>query len=129
MPDTQPTADFFRQLELERTRALVRQDMKRCWALHAANYMLISPPGRTWTREGYLGLIETGTLKYLRWEPEDIEVRISPRMAIVRYRVTFELGSRDGEPSTPFACWHTDSYELNPEGWQAVWSQATRIVS
>ncbi len=128
MQQEQPTPDFFRALEHRRTQALVGRDMTTCWQLHSPDYMLISPPGRTLARDQYLGRIDGGTLRYLRWEPEDMQVRVTAYMGIVGYKVTLELASDDGSPSTPFMCWHTDSYELNGLGWQAVWSQATRIA-
>ena len=104
MQQEQPTPDLFRALEHRRTQALVGRDMKTRWQLHSADYMLISPPGRTLTREQYLGRIDEGTLNYLRWEPEDMQVRVTAHMGIVRYRVTLELASHDGSPSTPFSC-------------------------
>lgn len=55
-----------------------------------------------------------------------MNVRVSERMAIVRYQATLELDAGDGH-GTPFACWHTDSYELADDMWRVVWSQATAI--
>ena len=101
------TADFIREVETTRTRALVERDMALLWQLHVPEYQLITPPGRTYTRERYLGEIESGTLRYLRWEHSAMNVRVSERMAIVRYQATLELDSGDGR-GTPFACWHTD---------------------
>ena len=57
-----------------------------------------------------------------------MQVRLTEKMALLRYRVTLELDAGDGR-GAPFECWHTDSYELNEGTWQAVWSQATAIKS
>lgn len=119
-------ADFIRELEVVRTRALVACDMPILWQLHADDYQLITPPGRTYTRERYLRDIEAGSLRYLRWEAGLMHVRASEHMAIVRYQATLELDSGNGR-GTPFECWHTDSYELRGDAWQVVWSQATAI--
>jgi hypothetical protein len=119
-------ADFIREIETTRTRALIGRDMALLWQLHAPDYQLITPPGRTYTRDRYLGEIESGTLRYLRWEHGAMNVRVSERMAIVRYQATLELDAGDGQ-GTPFACWHTDSYELADDIWRVVWSQATAI--
>lgn len=120
------TADFIREVETTRIRALVERNKVVLWELHAPDYQLITPLGRTYTRERYLGEIESGTLRYLRWEHSKISVRVSERMAIVRYQATLELDAGEGH-GTPFACWHTDSYELADDMWRAVWSQATAI--
>jgi hypothetical protein len=51
-----------------------------------------------------------------------MSVRVSPAMAVVRYR------ARLGFPSGRVVeCWHIDTYELLQGKWQAVWSQATGI--
>ena len=118
--------DYFRELEGSRIRALVERDMELLWRLHAEEYQLVTPSGRTFGRERYLLEIESGNLQYCRWEAGPIEVRATERMAIVRYQATLELGSAGGH-GTPFQCWHTDSYELKNGHWQAVWSQATAI--
>jgi hypothetical protein len=125
-----------RQLEARRIQAILARDMPLLWQLHAPDYQLITPSGRTFSRERYLGNIESKTLRYLRWEAGDMAVRTSAQMAIVRYQVTLELDSENGidkgtgkGSGTPFLCWHTDSYELRDGAWQAVWSQATAIKS
>jgi hypothetical protein len=118
--------DHIRGLESSRIGALLEPDLERLRQLHSAAYQLISPSGRSFSREQYLGLIESGRLRYRRWEPGPMEVRAGERMAIVRYEVTLQPGSRE-DPGSPLRCWHTDSYELHDGMWQAVWSQATEI--
>lgn len=118
--------DTLRTLEARRIQAILTRDMPLLWQLHAPDYQLITPAGRTYTRERYLGDIESSTLRYLSWEAGDMQVRASAQMAIIRYQVKLELDSGDGT-GTPFLCWHTDSYELRDGEWQAVWSQATAV--
>lgn len=48
-------------------------------------------------------------------------------MTLVRYEATIAFGSSE-DPGEPFKVWHTDSYELIADAWQAVWSQATKIA-
>ncbi len=96
-------------------------------AIHAPDYMLISPLGRTFTRERYLGMIESGAMDYRLWEHGDMSVRMTQAMTLIRYQATIAFGSAD-KLGDPFKVWHTDSYELIGETWQAVWSQATKIV-
>ena len=121
-------ADYIREIERVRTQALVSRDMELAWQLHSTDYQLVTPSGVTFTRDRYLGQIETGKLKYIQWSPGPVQVRVSQTMAVVRYPVTLELDSGAGR-GTPFRCWHTDTYELNEGLWQAVWSQATAITA
>jgi hypothetical protein len=115
-------ADFFRKLERERTAALVAQDMKCAERLHAPEYQLVTPAGKSFERAAYLAAVASGELRYVRWEHEHIEVRLSPGMAIVRYKASLQFPS-----GKVLACWHTDSYEWRAGQWQAVWSQATAV--
>jgi hypothetical protein len=118
--------DHIRQIERSRVSALVERNMELAWKLHSAEYQLITPSGTSFTRERYLGNIAAGELIYLQWIPEEMDVRLSETMAIVRYKATLELDAGKGQ-GTPFKCWHTDAYELSDGSWQAVWSQATTI--
>lgn len=119
-------ADTLREIERSRLKALVDRNMELAWKLHAPDFQLVTPGGRPFTREQYLGKIEQGILRYLRWEPGEINVRMHGDSAVIRYQATLELDSGDGTGS-PFQCWHIDLYELNDGQWQAVWSQATMI--
>ena len=114
----------FRMLERKRTEALVRQNMELLWQLHAPEYQLITPGGKSFNRERYLAEIASGTLRYVTWESGAMQVRSSSSMAIVRYEARLEFPS-----GSAVTCWHTDSYELRGGLWQAVWSQATAIPS
>jgi hypothetical protein len=116
-----PPEEFFRALELRRTRALVDREVAALEALHAAEYQLITPRGQVLSRAAYLDAIKAGPF-YAGWEIGAMSFRISAQMAIVRYKALLRFPS--GREVT---CWHTDSYERRAEGWQAVWSQATEI--
>lgn len=119
-------ADLVCGLERSRIQALLTRQMDVLWHLHAPEYLLVTPSGRTFSRDRYLGDVDAGRLRYLRWDAGPMYTRASPQMALVRYPVTLELDAGDGH-GTPFECWHTDSYELIQGRWQAVWSQATAI--
>ena len=119
-------ADYLREVECSRLRALVARDMELAWQLHAPDFQLVTPRGNAFSREQYLGKIEAGVLRYLRWEPGPIAVRRHGDAALLRYQATIALDSESGA-GTPFQCWHIDSYELNDTLWQVVWSQATAI--
>jgi hypothetical protein len=118
---TTPDADFFRALEVRRTRALVARDMPVIEALHATEYELITPPGRVMTLERYLSLIAAEPF-YAKWEHGTMRVRLAEAMAAVRYPATITFPS-----GRIVDCWHTDLYELQAGSWKAVWSQATQL--
>lgn len=119
-----PDEAFFRALETRRTHALVARDMAELEALHAPEYQLITPSGKVFGREAYLGAIAAEPF-YAGWElGETMAVRVSAQMAVVRYQACLRFPS-----GREVLCWHTDSYEHRAAGWQAVWSQATEIVT
>jgi len=113
--------EFFRTLERRRTRALVERDLATLEELHSPDYQLITPAGRVFSREAYLGAIKAEPF-YAGWLVGEMTFRISAQMAVVRYRAHLRFPS-----GREVVCWHTDSYEWRPQGWQAVWSQATEI--
>jgi hypothetical protein len=119
-------ADAFRELERSRLNAVVARNMELASQLHAVDFQLITPTGHSYRRDQYLGEIETGQLKYITWDPEEMEVRLHATVTLLRYQARLEVESGRGQAST-FHCWHTDSYELINGLWQVVWSQATAI--
>jgi hypothetical protein len=124
MPAHMPTADHFRELEAQRTRALVARDMPAIERLHALGYQLVTPAGKVFDRARYLGALAAAPF-YAGWVMGSVEVRVSAQMALLRYQATLTFPS-----GRQVVCWHTDSYEPTGEGgaWQAVWSQATELV-
>ncbi|UDF35811.1 UNVERIFIED_ORG: nuclear transport factor 2 family protein [Shinella sp. XGS7] len=139
MSPHEQTAEQLRTLERQRLNALVTQDLALAERLHAPCFQLITPAGVSLDKAQYLQRVASGALRYLRWEPEAIAVRLAPGpgapgMALLRYRATLQFPGEDGQGGTPFQCWHLDSYERAPDGggyrdsWQLVWSQATRIL-
>ena len=111
-------------IERRRLRALVGADLKEAEELHADDFRLVTPGGDSLSKEEYLGGVASGSIDYLRWEPEEIEVRVRADAGCVRYRSTIEIVV-DGRELPPIRCWHTDYYELRDGRWQVVFSQAT----
>jgi hypothetical protein len=113
--------EYFCALEVSRTQAIVKRDLEAIERFHAPGYELITPAGRVFTRERYLAAIASEPF-YAAWEHREMRVRRSASMAVVRYQaiLTFPSGK-------VVECWHTDTYELVGESWQAVWSQATQL--
>ena len=119
--------DEIREIERARLHALVEGDMETANRLHADDFQLISPGGRTYTKEEYLSGVASGEIDYRVWEPvSEIVVRLHGQVAHIRYRAQIENVFR-GEKTVGFY-WHTDTYEKNKGQWQVVWSHATRIT-
>jgi len=118
-----------RAIEQRRLAALVGADVAAAEALHAPDYQLITPGGGSLSRDGYLGQIAEGALRYRQFEPDgEISVRVlGPAAAALRYQVRIEATFPGGHDLDRF--WHTDIYERRDGRWQAVWSQATRIAA
>ena len=116
-------SDHFRQLERERTRAIVSRDIEAIERAHAPEYELVTPGGHVLSRARYVELIAEAPF-YSAWEHGSMQVRASPSMGAVKYqaRLTFPSGK-------VVECWHTDIYELRGSVWQAVWSQATQFTT
>jgi hypothetical protein len=114
------------QTERLRLRALVERDIDLARSLHADDYQLITPRGRTLSREEYLDEIASGALDYRVFEPDgELAIRLWGQAAAVRYRVHIDVAFDGQHDSDHF--WHTDIYELRDHRWQVVWSHATRI--
>ena len=120
------SAEDFRALERSRLQALVDRDMPLARRLHAPDFQLVTPRGVSYSRDEYLAEVESGGLRYLKWEPKAIDVRLFSEVVLLRYQAHLEMGF-GGPQAAAFDCWHTDSYELRDGAWQVVWSQATAI--
>ena len=124
--ETAELKERLREAERQRLQSLVTRDLDFAERLHANDYELITPGGRTLSKREYLEGIRSGELDYAVFEPaSEIRVRLYERAAILRYRVRIQIIFDGGQDAGTF--WHTDAYELREDAWQAVWSQATRI--
>jgi hypothetical protein len=123
-----PTPDEVLNLERRRLRSLVEPDLEAARALHAPDYELITPAGVTYSRDSYLGAIVSGELDYATFEPEneaEVRVRVYAGAAVVRYIARIVVAFPGGVDHA--RVWHTDLWERREDGWQATWSQATRL--
>jgi len=114
-PRFPPTVAFICELEMARTQSLVGKHFALARQLHALGYQLITPGGKTFDRESYLADIEAGDLEYVRWDMAEMRVRASSDMATARYQARLQFPS-----GKVVHCWHTDSYELRYQRWQAA---------
>lgn len=106
--------DDFRALERRRTQALVDRDLPLIERLHAPDYQLVTPAGRVFSRARYLAAIAEAPF-YAGWSHGEMQVRLSPGMALLRYPATITFPS-----GKVVCCWHTDSDERIGGDWLAV---------
>ncbi|MBB3742447.1 hypothetical protein FHT80_001606 [Rhizobium sp. BK226] len=119
-------ADLLRETERARLRALVSADIVRARQLHAPDFQLITPIGAALSKDEYLGAIASGQIRYLTWEPAEIDVRLYGSGAVIRYRAQLEV-IFSGHKVPLHDYWHTDVYERRDGQWMVVWSQATTV--
>ncbi|GAA2840654.1 nuclear transport factor 2 family protein [Kribbella solani] len=117
-----------RALEQARLGHLVARRVSEADALHAPDFVIVTPSGLAWTKAEYLGGIESGAIVYRRFEPvSEIDVMIDGALGVLRYRSAIEIGVNGREPA-PLSAWHLDCYRRTESGWQLRWSQATEIT-
>lgn len=120
-------ADMFRALEQRRLLSLVEANMTVAEQLHADDYQLITPGGRTLGKRDYLDGIAAGVLDYAAFEAaSEIAVLAGSDIVCLRYQALIDITFGEGEHDRGLF-WHTDIYAERDAGWQAVWSHATRI--
>jgi hypothetical protein len=115
-------------IERRRLGWLVEGNVEEAGAVHAADFVLVSPNGRAWTKEEYLGGIASGEMTYKRFEPvSEIDVMVDGEVAVLKYRSAIEIVVAGQEPLA-IEAWHLDCYGRNGDGdWQVRWSQATAV--
>lgn len=106
MTVSQAHDDFFCALEIERTHAFVTRNLPVIERLHAAEYELITPAGRIFSRARYFAAIAAEPF-YVAWAHGPMQVHATGEMAAIRYqaRLTFPSGKA-------VTCWHMDIYVL-----------------
>lgn len=119
-------AEAVRATELRRLRALVAADIETARQLHAEDFQVINPLGRTFTRTQYLDGVAAAVTDYLAWEADSMSIRVYGPSAVVRYRSQVEMTVR-GERRPRAHAWNTAVYEKRGGRWQIVWFQVTEI--
>jgi hypothetical protein len=113
------------QLERARLRALVSRDISTADRLHADDYQLVPPGGTAISKREYLEPIASGDFRYAVFQPvSEIAILSGQDIVALRYRARIEAHFGNATDAGEF--WHTDLWHLRSDGWQVVWSQATR---
>jgi hypothetical protein len=122
-----PESDRLRDLERTRLSHLVARRIPEADAIHAPDFVIVTPSGHAWTKAEYLGGIESGEILYRRFEPiTDIDVMLDGTVAVLRYQSAIEIGINGRDPAALNA-WHLDCYRRTDDNWQIRWSQATAV--
>lgn len=125
--NAQNEVDEIRTVEHQRLRALVDADTITAELLHADDFQLITPLGGAVSKRDYLGMISSGDIDYLVWEPGLIDVRVYGDVAVIRYQAEIKIKVTWAPDAPEGQFWHTDLYEKRDGQWKVVWSQATQI--
>lgn len=121
-------AEGLRQIERNRLRCLVEGRVAEADAVHADDFVIVTPSGHSWSKAEYLGGIASGEIDYRRFEPVSaIDVMLDGDVAVLRYRSTIEIAVSGRDPDE-LEAWHLDCYRRTTTGWQIRWSQATAIL-
>lgn len=81
-PRSTSSADIL-AVERSRTTALEHSDFDTLDKLLADDLTYVHASGKVDTKASYLGALHTGDLRYLSWEPKDLQVRVLGDSAIV----------------------------------------------
>lgn len=120
--------EYVRDIERQRLRSLVDVDLNTARRLHSEDFQLINPAGAPFTREEYLGALQSGQLDYVAWDAGEITVKLFGNAAVIRYRDNrFDVNSGSNVVHRG-PMYHTNLYERRGGQWQIVWSQASGIV-
>ena len=119
--------DEIREVEHQRLQALVEADTITAELLHADDFQLISPLGGMVLRDDYLGMVASGDVDYLFWNPGPMDVKVYGDVAVIRYQAEIKIKVKWAPDAPEGQFWHTDLYEKQDGQWKVVWSQATQI--
>lgn len=117
-----------RAAETQRLRALVAGDMATAEQLHAQDFQVVNPLGRSLPREEYLRSVASGESDYLTWDAGEIDVRLHGSLAVIRYQSRVELVVRSRKLPAMQA-WNTGVYKRRGGRWAIVWFQVTEIAT
>lgn len=115
-----------RQIENEILTALLKSDTSALNRLWADEYSFTAPDGRVVTKENYIALIESGSLKYEVIKLEDLKVRVYGDTALAAGRITVKgiVGTHiiDGQDR------YLTVYVKRQGRWQQVATHSSRIA-
>jgi ketosteroid isomerase-like protein len=115
-----------RQIESDTLEALVKGDINALRRIWADEYSFTPPNGSVVSREDYLALLESGSVKYDSLKSESLQLHIYGDTAVVagRFSVRGRVGSHELNGTDRFLT----VYVKRQGRWQQVASQASRVA-
>ena len=125
-PQSTSSADIL-AVEKNRTTALEHCDFDALDKLLADDLTYVHASGKVDTKASYLGALRTGDLRYLSWEPKDLQVRVLGDSAVLTggYHVRAVDQRVQGEPLDVHVI-VLSVYAKRAGHWQQVAWQSTR---
>lgn len=125
-PRSTSSADIL-AVEKNRTTALEHSDFDALDKLLADDLTYVHASGKVDTKASYLGALRTGDLRYLSWEPKDLQVRVLGDSAVLTggYHVRAVDQRVQGEPLDVHVI-VLSVYARRAGHWQQVAWQSTR---
>ena len=118
-------ADRVREIDQGRFRAMVANDLETLAAVLADDLVYIHSDGEVDSKEEFLQLLRSGSLRYRSIEPTEVRVRTDGNTAVVTGRAKMAV-TRDGS-DRDFEIRYTAVYSARSHHWQLVSWQSTRI--
>ena len=114
-------------VERNRTTALEHSDFDTLDKLLADDLTYVHASGKVDTKASYLGALRTGDLRYLSWEPKDLQVRVLGDSAVLTggYHVRAVDQRMQAEPLDVHVI-VLSVYAKRARHWQQVAWQSTR---
>jgi uncharacterized protein (TIGR02246 family) len=109
----------------EVSAALAANDVNKLRTIFADDYAFINPNGMLLTRSQSLGSIEDGSVKFLAFKLDDVQIRVYGDSAVATAKVTVKMTDRGAEVSGTSR--NTMVFTTKAGSWKLVASQATPI--
>ena len=113
-------------VDREFLRALVAGQFDSVDRILADDFVMIDLTGAVVPKDGFLGGLRSGALKFTSIQPEDISAHVYDHTALVRGRTAMK-GSFQGMPFTFNSC-YTHTYIQQSGRWRMVAAQGTPIA-
>jgi len=117
-------------VEKARTAALDQSDIAALERIMADDVTYVHASGKVDTKKSYLDAIRSGKLRYIAWEPQNLQVRVVGDSAVINGEYAVRVLDYRVQP-TPFAIniFVLTVYARRDGRWQQIAWQSTRDVA
>lgn len=118
------------RFEEERRQAMLTGDSTKLQALLADDLVYVHSTAASDSKTTYLAKLQSGRLKYLSLQFDDLQARVAGQCVVVTGRMSAEV-SKDGQPrlvsSLFMTVWSADSHGSEPVRWKLQAHQGTPV--